>query len=321
MKPSWPPLSSSWRATAGVAIRIACSETTTTSYSRRRNRTSLSACASYHQRDKSPGVWRKTPIVVKVNYEGQVPDPAPDAEELLQLMGQVVDWLKSPDLDTQVAVRPAMAHLHTVTGNPFRDGNGRITRIAQSLVLARDALLRALFDRGEPRRAHPRVLHRAPERPGRPVSARTQRSGMGCDLRQPAHRTGAQASRPDPASPHTMGSVADPCRTAQLAWDWLLLAREQSQIGGTDRYRYEQESGVAYATASNDFRRRLDAGLVKQDGRGRSTRYNASDEPQALDVACCNELTKRISAFWRSAGLLRAAPRSSWPRVGRRLPR
>ncbi|MCW2993577.1 MAG: Fic family protein, partial [Conexibacter sp.] len=34
-----------------------------------------------------------------------------------------------------------MAHLHLVSVHPFSDGNGRLARIVQSLVLARDGLL------------------------------------------------------------------------------------------------------------------------------------------------------------------------------------
>jgi Fic family protein len=38
-----------------------------------------------------------------------------------------------------------MAHLHVVSVHPFRDGHGRISRIIQSLVLARDGLLTPEF--------------------------------------------------------------------------------------------------------------------------------------------------------------------------------
>ena len=38
-----------------------------------------------------------------------------------------------------------MAHLHVVSVHPFRDGNGRISRITQSLVLAREGLLSPEF--------------------------------------------------------------------------------------------------------------------------------------------------------------------------------
>jgi Fic family protein len=66
--------------------------------------------------------------------------------------------------------------------------------------------------------------------------------------------------------------------------DWperLVIALEQSLIGGTDRGRFGEEAGVSVATASADFRRLLDAGLVEQRGKGRSTRYYASELLQA----------------------------------------
>jgi hypothetical protein len=44
------------------------------------------------------------------------------------------------DLDAHLIVRAAMAHLNLVSVHPFRDGNGRISRIVQSLVLARGGL-------------------------------------------------------------------------------------------------------------------------------------------------------------------------------------
>jgi Fic family protein len=60
-------------------------------------------------------------------------------------MGEVVDWLDGGDLDAHVVVRAAMAHLHVISVHPFRDGNGRISRIVQSLVLARVGLLAPEF--------------------------------------------------------------------------------------------------------------------------------------------------------------------------------
>ena len=60
-------------------------------------------------------------------------------------MAEVVDWLENEDLDSHVVVRGAMAHLHAVSVHPFRDGNGRISRIAQSLVLAREGFVSPEF--------------------------------------------------------------------------------------------------------------------------------------------------------------------------------
>ncbi len=60
-----------------------------------------------------------------------------------------------------------------------------------------------------------------------------------------------------------------------------MIALEQSLIGGTDRGRFGEEAEVSMATASADFRRLLDAGLVEQRGKGRSTRYYASERLRA----------------------------------------
>lgn len=57
----------------------------------------------------------------------------------------------------------------------------------------------------------------------------------------------------------------------------LVIALEQSLIGGADRRRYAEEADISAPTASADFRRLLDAGLVDQRGRGRSTSYAASN--------------------------------------------
>jgi fido (protein-threonine AMPylation protein) len=57
-------------------------------------------------------------------------------------MGETVDWLQDGDVDAHVVVRAAMAHLHVVSVHPFRDGNGRISRI----VLTTGSPTRASID-------------------------------------------------------------------------------------------------------------------------------------------------------------------------------
>jgi len=96
------------------------------------------------QHDKTPGRWRTGPIGV-TSADGRTLYQAPDADQVPLLMAEVVDWLESGDLDAHVVVRAAMAHLHVVSVHPFRDGNGRISRITQSLVLTREGLLSPEF--------------------------------------------------------------------------------------------------------------------------------------------------------------------------------
>jgi DNA-binding transcriptional ArsR family regulator len=59
--------------------------------------------------------------------------------------------------------------------------------------------------------------------------------------------------------------------------DRLVIALEQALMRGTDRASYATEADVSPATASADFRRLVDAGMVDQAGRGRSVRYEPTE--------------------------------------------
>ena len=69
----------------------------------------------------------------------------PDAERVPSLMGELVDWLNDGDLDAPLLVRAAMAHLNLVRIHPWRDGNGRMSRCLQTLVIARGGRLAPEF--------------------------------------------------------------------------------------------------------------------------------------------------------------------------------
>ncbi len=92
------------------------------------------------QRGERPGRWRDGPVGI-TGDDGRLIYRAPDADEVPTLMAAVVEWLERGDPDAHVVIRAAMAHLHVVSVHPFADGNGRISRIVQSLVLAREGLL------------------------------------------------------------------------------------------------------------------------------------------------------------------------------------
>jgi DNA-binding transcriptional ArsR family regulator len=51
-----------------------------------------------------------------------------------------------------------------------------------------------------------------------------------------------------------------------------------SLLSGSERSSYSVEADVSAATASADFRRLVDAGLVVQRGRGRSITYRANED-------------------------------------------
>ncbi|GAA2469019.1 Fic family protein [Winogradskya humida] len=98
-----------------------------------------------HDLSKSPGRYRPGQIFVhdeerslKV-YEGPSPEAVP------ALMQELVADLNTGDDDCPVFVRAAMAHLNLVMIHPFRDGNGRMARALQTMVLAREKILTPEF--------------------------------------------------------------------------------------------------------------------------------------------------------------------------------
>lgn len=93
---------------------------------------------------KSPGQWRAGGIFV---VDSQVPDPiyeGPDPELIDGLIDELVDYIKRPTRSS-VLVKAAMAHLNLVMIHPFRDGNGRMARALQTLVLSQDGLVDPRF--------------------------------------------------------------------------------------------------------------------------------------------------------------------------------
>jgi Fic family protein len=235
--------------------------------------------ACYFQRDKLPGLWRTGPIYVTSPGDGPPAYEAPAAEAVPGLMTEAVDWLQTGDLDTHIVVRAAMAHLNVVSIHPFRDGNGRIARIAQSLVLARDGLLSPEFSSIEEYLGHNtqqyyNVLRKVqagsyqPDRDAGPwvrfcINAHIEQA------RQRLSQMDLAASR---------WATLERLVEARGWPDRLVIALEQSLFDGADRAAYATEADISLATASSDLRRLLDAGLVTQIGRARSTRYGASDE-------------------------------------------
>jgi Fic family protein len=93
---------------------------------------------------KNPGLWRRGAIGVYREKTGEKVYEAPDAERVPELMDALVG--KLDDQSNQPAlVRAAMAHLNLTLIHPFSDGNGRMARCLQTLVLAREQILAPEF--------------------------------------------------------------------------------------------------------------------------------------------------------------------------------
>lgn len=230
------------------------------------------------QGDKDPGRWRKGSIFVSRNGDDPSSYAAPDGGEVAALMSEVSEWLDHGDLDSHPVVRAAMAHLHVVSVHPFRDGNGRIARIVQSLVLAREGLLSPEFGSIEEflGRNTPEYYSALERVQGDYYQPDRDASGW-TSFCVEAHIVQAEQRLEQIVEAASRWSALEEIVVGHGWPDRLVIALEQSLIGGTDRGRYSDEAGVSFPTASADLRRLLDTNLVRQVGQARSTRYVASD--------------------------------------------
>ena len=96
-----------------------------------------------HRLDKDPGRWRPGAIYVVRESTGEQTYQGPASEEVPELISATIAELE--DSDAHVLTRAAMAHLNLVMVHPFRDGNGRMARALQTLVLAREEIRAPVF--------------------------------------------------------------------------------------------------------------------------------------------------------------------------------
>lgn len=98
-----------------------------------------------HDLDKWPGRYRPGSIYVQDEKSGANVYEGPDSDDVAGLMGELSVQLTEPSREVPAMVRAAMAHLNMVMIHPFRDGNGRMARVVQTLVLAGDDIVEPEF--------------------------------------------------------------------------------------------------------------------------------------------------------------------------------
>ena len=231
------------------------------------------------QRHRGPGLYRTSGIEVTSPTGGPPAFVGPPSDHVPALMEEAVDWLDRGDPGVHLVVRAAMAHLHVVSVHPFRDGNGRIARIVQSLALAREGLLAPELGSieeylGANTDAYYATLQKVqggsyqPERDASPWVRFCVR----------AHLAQAQVRLDQLAAAGERWANLEALVRGRGWPDRFVIALERSLFRGTDRASYAGEADVSLATASADLRRLHDAGLIAQRGKGRTTRYVAGDQ-------------------------------------------
>jgi Fic family protein len=97
-----------------------------------------------HDLSKHPGRWRPGPIYVRDEARSEIVFEGPDSDLVPSLVSELISDLNM-NHDGAVIIRGAMSHLNLVLIHPFSDGNGRMARCLQTLVLAREGILEPQF--------------------------------------------------------------------------------------------------------------------------------------------------------------------------------
>jgi Fic family protein len=236
---------------------------------------------------KNPGRWRPGAVYVRNEATGNVVYEGPDVELVPVLVAELVRAVNAQE-ETHALVRAAMAHLNLVLIHPFSDGNGRMGRCVQTLVLAREAILEPPFASieeylGANTQAYYAVLAEVgqgswhPEDDARPWV----RFSLTAHLRQ-AKTLLARVKESEELWERCVveaQSARLPSRIVPVLFNTALGFRAQRSL-----YRSLVEEDVSDAMATRDLRAMADAGLLVAHGERRGRFYTASEGLRAIAV-------------------------------------
>ena len=98
-----------------------------------------------HDLSKNPGNWRPGPIYVRDQAKQETVYEGPAVERIPKLIDELMNSMNYGEGYQHMIIKGAMAHLNLVMIHPFSDGNGRMARCLQTLVLAREGILEPTF--------------------------------------------------------------------------------------------------------------------------------------------------------------------------------
>ena len=273
-----------------------------------------------HDLTKSPGRYRKADIYVLDEDEDEIVYEGPDSDDVPALMAELVQWMEHADNeadDAPVLVTAAMAHLNLVMIHPFRDGNGRMARCLQTMILTRNQILSQEFSSieewlGKNTQAYYDVLAKTGNGTWSPE--RDASEWVKFNLR--AHHMQAQ-------------TVQQRVLLAEALWSRLAtlvesLGLHERTISGlytaslglrVRRTTYEQDAEVEAGTAGRDLKALVSADLLKPQGETRGRYYLRTDTLRDLFTEVRNESRRKLVEPYE-ADLEALAPEPRRTRLG-----
>jgi len=246
-----------------------------------------------HEVSKNPGKWRPGAVWVRSEPSGETVYEGPDVQLVPGLMEELAGSLNATNT-LPVVVRAALAHLNLVMIHPFSDGNGRMGRALQTMVLAREGIIDPHFSSIE-------------EYLGKNT---LQYYAVLAEVGQ-----GAWHPENDPLPwvkfclrAHFQQAQTLLTRTTEIALLWselekvvkgirmnerALYALADAAMGYTVRNSsYRKHAEVSEQVASRELKQLVDFGLLRAMGEKRGRYYEAGDELKVI-----RQSTRRSSAI------------------------
>src|SRR5680860_440993 len=230
---------------------------------------------------KRPGLWRAGPVFVYNEEEERVVHEGANVEDVSKLMAELVSQLQQAD-EAPAMIRAGMAHLNLVMIHPFRDGNGRMARCLQTLILAWEGILAPQFCSieeylGRNTLAYYDVLGEVgagswhPDRDARPWVRFTLMAHLRQAktlLRRVSESEQLWAELEKIAAKHRL-----PERTILVMFDAALGFRVRNAT-----YRAALDGDISDQTAGRDLKMLMERGLFEPHGERRGRYYTAKPE-------------------------------------------
>jgi Fic family protein len=233
------------------------------------------------QPEARPGRLRDGSVVV-TRGAGREPYRPPMSNSVPNLVKELATWLQSGESTRHPVVRAAMAHLNLVSIHPFRDGNGRVARVVQSLVLAKEGLLRPELVSIEPYLArHTREYYSVLEEVQGPEFDPARDALPWVEFCIEAHFSQATERRRWLELAYARHDFCEQLARAEGYPERFVTALDQALLGlPVTNADYRRETAIASPTAVQDLQRLRRDGWLDQQGGGRSIRYSASTKLQ-----------------------------------------
>ncbi|HEV2347146.1 MAG TPA: Fic family protein [Actinocrinis sp.] len=243
-----------------------------------------------HSNRKPAGQWRRGAVYVTDARDPSIAAyTAPDATDVPGLMHELIDWLNSDDRSHPL-VRAAMAHLDLVSIHPWADGNGRMSRSLQTLMIAREGVLAPEFSSIEAWLGRPgntweyyRELARrgAEYLPDQDVSSWVRFNLTA--YHQQAQTVQGRLDRSGRVWGELSVFVASTGRDERI----VSALHDVAMAGRVRRSRYEHAENLSMQQAQRDLRDLVTAEVLEPIGRTRARYYTAGVRfpEQVLDIA------------------------------------